>query len=271
MEEIADKVAVITGAASGIGYAVARALGGRGARLVLADLNAARLAESTNSLAGEGYDVAGVVTDVTNRSAVRDLADRAVELHGGVDIVCNNAGVATFGPVSQATRADWEFTMGVNFWGVVNGIEAFLPLLLSRGGGHIVNTASMSGLIGMEYLGVYCASKFAVVGLSESLARELEPAGIGVTVVCPMVVDTPINQHSVSMRPTELRNPGGHTVADPAALVGGVVSADEVADRVLAAILGNEMYVLTHPEQRGILARRGARLDAAGAKVGGGV
>lgn len=268
--DIADKVAIVTGGASGIGYALAQALGQRGARIVLADLDSARLAEAAESLTEEGHDVAGVVVDVTDRDAVRELADRVVELHGGADIVCNNAGVATFGPISQATRADWEFTMGVNFWGVVNGIEAFLPLMLSRGGGHFVNTASMSGLVGMGYLGVYCASKFAVVGLSESLARELEPAGIGVTIVCPMVVDTPINEHSASMRPPELRNPGDHPVTDPAPLVGGVVSADEVAGRVVAAIQENELYVLTHSEQRDILARRAARLDRAGARVGGG-
>ncbi len=268
MDQIADRIAVITGGASGIGYSLARSLGERGARLVLADLSADRVALARDSLAAEGYDVVGIETDVTDRTSVADLAHQVVGLHGGVDIVCNNAGVAIFGPVSQATRADWDFTMGVNFWGVVNGIEAFLPHLLARGGGHIVNTASMAGLVGMEYLGVYCASKFAVVGLSESLARELAPAGIGVTVVCPMVVDTPINEQSTSMRPVELRNPDQGDQTPPASLIGTVVSAEEVASRTVDAIVGNELYVLTHPEQRSILARRAARLDEVGARIG---
>lgn len=259
---------MITGGASGIGLAMAEAFGRRGASITLADLDGERLEVAVGQLRGEGIEAGGVVCDVTDRSAVESLAAATIERWGRVDILCNNAGVATYGPISQATQADWDFTMGVNFWGVVHGVDAFLPHLLARGSGHIVNTASMSGLIGMEYLGVYCASKFAVVGLSESLARELRPAGIGVTVVCPMVVDTPINTHSVTMRPPRLRNPGDDaTTPAPDALVGGVISADEVAERVVDAVIDGELYVLTHPEQRAILARRGERLDAAVARL----
>jgi len=119
------------------------------------------------------------------------LAAETVRRFGAVHIVCNNAGVATFGEIATSTHADWEFTMRVNFWGVVHGIEAFVPRLLAQGqGGHVVNTASMAGLVGMQWLGIYCASKFAVVGLTEALHRELKPHGIGASVLCPMIVAT---------------------------------------------------------------------------------
>jgi len=166
-----EKVAVITGGASGIGLALARAFGREGASLVLADLDEAALRTAVADLQASGVPVLGVPVDVTDRASVASLAGQTLERFGRVDILCNNAGVATFGPIAMATAADWEFTMGVNFWGVVHGVEAFLPILLEQAsGGHIVNTASMSGLIGMENLAVYCASKFAVVGLSESIA-----------------------------------------------------------------------------------------------------
>jgi len=156
----------------------------------------------------------------------------------------------------------------VNFWGVVHGVQTFAPRLVAQGqGGHIVNTASMAGLVGMEWLGVYCASKFAVVGLTESLHRELKPHGIGVSVLCPMIVQTDINRNSVRNRPAALRNPGdARELPEPEAEVAGamqgsVIGVDEVARRVVRAIERNDLYVLTHPEQRGFLRRRAERLD----------
>jgi NAD(P)-dependent dehydrogenase (short-subunit alcohol dehydrogenase family) len=212
--------------------------------------------------------VLAVPTDVGDLAQVRALAARAVEHFGAVHVVCNNAGVALFGQVADATHADWEFAMRVNFWGVVHGVETFVPLLLAQGGGgHIVNTASMAGLVGMEWLGVYCASKFAVVGLSESLHRELAPRGIGVSVLCPMLVETDINRNSLRQRPAGLRNPDHPAdLPEPApeiagAMVGSVIGVDEVARRVVRAIERRDLYVLTHAEQRHILARRAARLD----------
>jgi len=155
--------------------------------------------------------------------------------------------------------------MNVNFWGVVHGVETFVPMLLQQGaGGHLVNTASMAGLVGMQWLGVYCASKFAVVGLSESLHRELKPAGIGVSVLCPMIVDTSINQNTIRMRPPELRDAGNAAaIVPPAAdIKGGVISPDEVARRVVRGVDRQDLYILTHPEQREFLRRRAAKLDA---------
>ena len=258
-----DRVAVVTGGAGGIGIALARAFAARGAKLVLADLDGSGLARAAKELAGEGAAVEAVPTDVTRRESVDALAQAALRRFGAVHLVCNNAGVAVGGRLLDATPQDWEFTMGVNFWGVVHGVERFVPLLLEQGaGGHVLNTASMAGLVGMQWLGVYCASKFAVVGLSEALARELRESDVGVSVLCPMIVETAINQNSVRMRPERLRT--GREVApeSPVPMQGGVVAADAVAARVVRGIERRQLYILTHPEQREILRRRAARLDA---------
>jgi NAD(P)-dependent dehydrogenase (short-subunit alcohol dehydrogenase family) len=263
MDPFRDRVAVITGGAGGIGMAMARAFAARGARIALADLDESALERATQELSRDGADVRGFPTDVTSRDRVHELAQAVRSNFGAVHIVCNNAGVATFGELSQATPRDWEFTMGVNFWGVVYGIEAFVPILLEQeAGGHIVNTASMAGLVGMQWLGVYCASKFAVVGLTEALQRELRPHGVAVSVLCPMVVDTNINENSVRMRPSGLRNEQEPPVVPSGALVGGVVSVDEVARRVVRGIERRQLYILTHPEQRAFLRRRATKLDA---------
>jgi NAD(P)-dependent dehydrogenase (short-subunit alcohol dehydrogenase family) len=262
MDDFRGRVAVITGGGGGIGAAMAAAFASRGARIVLADIDAEAMARVSAALPARPGDVLTVPTDVTRLESVRALAAAATGRFGGVHIVCNNAGVATFGEVADATHADWEYTFSVNFWGVVHGVETFVPLLLGQGaGGHIVNTASMAGLIGMRWLGVYCASKFAVVGLSEALHRELADRGIGVSVLCPMIVQTNINENSVRNRPAPLRNPGPAIVPAADALVGGVIAPAEVARRVVRAIERKDLYVFTHPEQREILHRRAARQD----------
>jgi NAD(P)-dependent dehydrogenase (short-subunit alcohol dehydrogenase family) len=263
MDPFKDRVAVITGGAGGIGMAMARAFAARGAALVLADLDEAALATSVAELKGSGARALGVRTDVSQLESVQGLAAAARQAFGGVHIVCNNAGIGVFGDMHRATHRDWVYTMNVNFWGVVHGIEAFVPLLLEQGqGGHIVNTASMAGLVGMRWLGIYCASKFAVVGATESLHRELVPLGIGVSVLCPMIVDTGINENSARMRPTELRNADEAPVLPPAAsMSGGVIAAPEVAQRVVRGIERGDLYILTHPEQREFLRRRAAKLD----------
>ncbi|GIW44633.1 MAG: short-chain dehydrogenase [Candidatus Binatia bacterium] len=262
-DKFAGRVAVITGGAGGIGRALAEAFLARGARVVLADVDANALQQTVAELRREGREVHGVVTDVTSLESVRALAQEVRARCGAVHVLCNNAGVAVFGPMRDATHQDWEFTMAVNFWGVVHGIEAFLPWLLEQGdGGHIVNTASMAGLVGMEWLGIYCASKFAVVGLSEALYRELKPLGIGVSVLCPMMVDTRINENSVRVRPASLRVPGVEPIVPPAeAMKGTVIPPAEVARRVVRGIERGDLYILTHPEQREFLRRRAQRLD----------
>jgi NAD(P)-dependent dehydrogenase (short-subunit alcohol dehydrogenase family) len=263
MEHFRDRVAVITGGAGGIGMAMARAFAERGAKLVLADLDEEALQRSVAELSRAGVQAHGVRTDVTRLESVQALADAARSKFGGAHIVCNNAGIATFGEIRQSSHQDWVYTMNVNFWGVVHGVETFVPLLVDQQqGGHIVNTASMAGLIGMRWLGIYSASKFAVVGLTEALNRELTPLGIGVSVLCPMIVDTQINQNSVRMRPSELRTADEPLIPPANSMAGGTIAPPEVARRVVRAIERGDLYILTHPEQRAILRRRAEKLDA---------
>jgi NAD(P)-dependent dehydrogenase (short-subunit alcohol dehydrogenase family) len=260
-----DRVAVVTGAAAGIGAGLAQAFAARGARLVLADVDEPALADTARRLSDGGATVLAVPTDVGDRVRVETLANAAWNRFGAVHVVCNNAGVGVFGEIARATHADWEYTMRVNFWGVVHGVEAFVPRLIAqRQGGHVVNTASMAGLVGMQWLGVYCASKFAVVGLSEALARELRPHGIGVSVLCPMIVDTQINANSERLRPAALGGTGqaGAPPPNQPPMAGGVIAVDEVARRVVRGIERDDLYILTHPEQRAFLRRRAERLDA---------
>jgi NAD(P)-dependent dehydrogenase (short-subunit alcohol dehydrogenase family) len=263
MEHFRDRVAVITGGAGGIGMAMARAFAERGAKLVLADLDEEALQRSVAELSGAGAQAHGVRTDVTRIESVQALAEAARAKFGGAHIVCNNAGIATFGEIRQSSHQDWVYTMNVNFWGVVHGVETFVPLLVDQQqGGHIINTASMAGLIGMRWLGIYSASKFAVVGLTEALHRELVPLGIGVSVLCPMIVDTQINQNSVRMRPSELRTAEEPLIPPANSMAGGTIAPPEVARRVVRAIERGDLYILTHPEQRAILRRRAEKLDA---------
>jgi NAD(P)-dependent dehydrogenase (short-subunit alcohol dehydrogenase family) len=265
MNPFRDRVAVVTGGAAGIGAAVAQAFAERGARLVLADIDESALAAAARRLEDGGASVLAVPTDVGERDQVEALAEAAWRRFGAVHIVCNNAGVGVFGDIAHARPSDWEYTMRVNFWGVAHGIQVFAPRLLAqRAGGHIVNTASMAGLVGMQWLGIYCASKFAVVGLTEALARELKPHGIGVSVLCPMIVDTQINANSERLRPAALGGAGKATppAANQPPMAGGVVAAEEVARRVVRGIERGDLYILTHPEQREFLRRRAERLDA---------
>jgi NAD(P)-dependent dehydrogenase (short-subunit alcohol dehydrogenase family) len=249
-------VAVVTGGASGIGRATAIALAREGADLVLADIDDARLKQVRREIAGLGRKAVAVHADVSKLDAVQNLFDRSMSEMGRVDILMNNAGVHLLGPAEKISIADWEWIVGINLWGVVYGINVFLPHMLDRGNGHIVNTASMSGLIGAESSIPYVATKFAVVGISECLAAYLRPKGIGVTVLCPGFVATNIVEH-------ERLVPFGDGFDDARraflealkrgewsrfnALPGGVVSPDEVAGKVVRAIKENTFLVYTHP------------------------
>ena len=259
------RVAVITGGAGGIGFAMAEAFAARGAKIALADLDEAAMDARARLLRERGTEVLCVRTDVTQRASVNGLAERVFQHFGAAHLVCNNAGIAIAGPLLQMTPDDWRLTMDIDFWGVVHGVEAFAPRLIEqKQGGHILNTASMAGLVGMSWLGVYCAAKFAVVGFTESLRRELEVHEIGISVLCPMIVATDITANSMRMRGLEVPKAVAEPDQPPAgALRGGVIGTEEVARRVVRGIERNDLYILTHPEQRELLRRRAARLEEA--------
>jgi NAD(P)-dependent dehydrogenase (short-subunit alcohol dehydrogenase family) len=261
MDPFRDRVAVVTGGAAGIGRGLASAFAARGAKLVLADIDEPALAAAEKEFAAEGVRVLAVATDVREPASVANLAEATWRAFGGAHVVCNNAGIAPVGRTLDASLADWETTMAINFWGVVHGVNAFLPRMLEQGeGGHIVNTASMAGMVGMLGLSLYCASKFAVVGLTESLHRELANENVGVSALCPMIVETSIGEHSRRMLDGAVPPEGA--AAPTAALRGDVITVAEVAKRVVTGIERKDLYIYTHPEQREILKRRAARQEA---------
>ncbi len=262
METLKEAGAVVTGGGSGIGRALGLALAREGARVTVADVDEAGMAGTVDAIRAEGGRAVAVRTDVSRLADVQALADRAWAEWGAVHVLCNNAGVALHGGLEAATHHDWEWAMGVNLWGVIHGIEAFVPRMIAqRAPGHVVNTASMAGLIASQGLGVYNTTKYAVVGLSETLQKDLRGYNIGVSVLCPMGVQTNIRQ-SHRTRPPHLVNPGPAAAAE-VTLIGRTLTAAEVADQVMRAILKNRLYVITHAEGLEPLRRRFERMARA--------
>jgi NAD(P)-dependent dehydrogenase (short-subunit alcohol dehydrogenase family) len=249
---VAGRTAVITGGASGIGLATARALAGRGARLVLADVEEGPLDAAVAALGDGGAEVLGVRCDVASLPDVERLRDEALARFGSVHVVFNNAGVGG-GPLLGAPIEAWRWVRSVNLDGVVHGLHVFLPLLLDQDEGHVVNTASLAGLGGVPGMGPYCATKFAVVGLSESLFYDLAArrSRVGVSVLCPGFVRTRIAESSRNM-PADLRalqpaEPASSALADAAAAaVAAGIEPDVVADHVAGAIERDEFWILPH-------------------------
>jgi NAD(P)-dependent dehydrogenase (short-subunit alcohol dehydrogenase family) len=270
LTSLKDRIAVVTGGASGIGRALALLFAREGAHVVVADLDEAGMAETVTGVAQAGRRGLAVKTDVSRLADVQALADRAFAELGAVHVVCNNAGVALWGGLESVSHQDWEWAMGVNLWGVIHGVEAFVPRMVAqKQPGHVVNTASMAGLIASQGLGVYNTTKYAVVGLSETLQKDLRGHDIGVSVLCPMGVNTRIRQ-SERNRPATLRNATaareGAPVAregTPVELIGRYLPPEHVAERVLRAIYANRLYVITHEEGLTPLKRRFERMAQA--------
>jgi NAD(P)-dependent dehydrogenase (short-subunit alcohol dehydrogenase family) len=270
------QVAVITGGASGIGLALARALGDRGLSLALLDVEAAALEAALADLRGRGCAAEAWCCDVADAAAVQRVATEVQQRFMTVDLLINNAGVGgLLGPLWDSNPQDWRWVLGVNVEGVVNGIRSFLPRMLRHGRGHVVNVASLAGLVAPPFMGAYGASKAAVVGLSESLAHELAiiGAGIRVSAVCPGVVESRIGE-SHRNRPAELqaenRTPPEQLARIRAAfdaMMAVKMPADVFARKVLAGIEADEAYILTHPETHPQIAARLALIGQAAAQA----
>jgi|SRR5215469_11928365 len=254
MKNFSGRVAVITGAASGIGRAMAFRFAAEGMKTVLADVEVAPLLLVENELRQQGATALAVPTDVSKLESLEALKERVLSAYGAVHVLCNNAGVnAPEGPLWERTIDDWEWVLNVNLWGTVHGLHSFLPLMLAaREEGHIVNTASRDGFIAGPLLGIYRASKHAVVSLTETLYFELAMIGskVKVSLLCPGLVQTRIRQ-SERNRPTELRStqqPGTSVLPQTGDSPG--ISPDQVADHVINAIRNERFYVFTGDQEK---------------------
>src|ERR1700739_1717252 len=261
----AGRGAVITGGASGIGLATATELARRGARVVIADVDKPALEQAVARLQADGVDAHGVMCDVRYLEEMLHLADEAFRLLDRVDIVFSNAGIVVAGPIAQMTHEDWRWVIDIALWGSIHAAEAFVPRLLEQGtGGHIAFTASFAGLVPNAGLGAYGVAKYGVVGLAETLARELRDNGIGVSVLCPMVVETKLLSNSERIRGAD------YGLASTPEVTGGLgplpaqdqsLGVDDVARLTADAILANRLYVLPHEAARASIRRRFERID----------
>jgi len=236
------KRAFVTGAASGLGLAICERLAENGWKLLIADINEKRLDQAAQRLQKLGGDVHSMIIDVTLYAALEDAANTVTEKWGGVDLVFNNAGIATAGAIDELSLEDWERTINIDLWSVIYGCKIFTPLLKQQGGGHIINTASSAGTLAGPEMAAYNVAKAGVVSLSETLKTELSKDNIGVTVVCPTVFVTSLGD---TMQ-------GGRQMEDNLIrqLERSKVSAQDIVDDVMAAIQRNRLYVMTQADAK---------------------
>jgi NAD(P)-dependent dehydrogenase (short-subunit alcohol dehydrogenase family) len=277
MKDFQNKVAVITGAASGFGREFANAASKLGMKLVMADVQQDQLDAAQAQLKEEGATVLAVHCDVSKGEDVQALADRTMAEYGAVHLLFNNAGVGAGGLIWENSVADWEWLLGVNLWGVIHGVHVFTPLMLECARrdatyqGHIINTASVAGLLNAPTMGIYNVSKHAVVSLSETLYHDLKliDAPIGASVLCPYFVPTGIHK-SERNRPQDLQNDEQLTVSQRAsqaisakAVTSGKMTAAQVVSLTFDAIRENQFYIYSHPETLESVAQRVENLVAA--------
>jgi NAD(P)-dependent dehydrogenase (short-subunit alcohol dehydrogenase family) len=268
MKDVKGKVAFITGGASGIGLGIARAFANAGMKIVIADIRQDHLDQAKIAF-DKDAEMHAIKLDITDREVFAAALEESKRTFGNVHVLCNNAGIGLGGPLKLATYDDWDWNMSVNVGGVINGVQTFLPHMLEHGeGGHIVNTASTGGLVVHGMAGLYCTAKFAVVGLSEALRGELGEDNIGVSAFCPGPVQTNIAE-SGKTRPAQFSNTG-YAETDKARQSRAMDEARkhwmdplEAGERVLAGIVNNDLYIITHPEFRNIFTARGEAVLAA--------
>jgi NAD(P)-dependent dehydrogenase (short-subunit alcohol dehydrogenase family) len=251
VREVEGKVAFITGGGSGVGLGMAKAFLGAGMRVAIADIRGDHLEAATAELGGEAH---AIRLDVTDREGFARAADEAERVLGNVHVLCNNAGVNLFNDIAEATYQDWDWVLGVNLGGVVNGVVTFVPRIKAHGeGGHVVNTASMAAFVAGPGAGMYTTAKFAVHGLSDALRWSLLPHGIGVSMVCPGLVKSKIYE-SDRIRPAELSTDVTPADEEFMRILPGLHEAgmdpDEIGEKVLQAVRDNRFYVFTHPDHR---------------------
>jgi NAD(P)-dependent dehydrogenase (short-subunit alcohol dehydrogenase family) len=265
MDSFQGRGAVITGGASGIGLATATEFSRRGASVVLADVDKPGLERAVARLRADGFDAHGVTCDVRHLDEVVHLADEAFRLLGHVDVVFSNAGIVVAGPIAQMTHDDWRWVIDIDLWGSIHAVEAFLPRLLDQGtGGHIAFTASFAGLVPNAGLGTYGVAKYGVVGLAETLAREVRDNGIGVSVLCPMVIETKLVANSERIRGADYDLPATPDVTGefgPLPTQDDELGVEDVARLTADAIVANRLYVLPHEAARASVRRRFERID----------
>ena len=270
MSQFADKTAIISGGAEGIGLSIAKALGEQKMNIVLADIDQKSLEKASLELGGSGIPVLPVTLDVADEAQWHNVAQQAIERFGKIHMVVNNAGIGgDTGPIENAQTKGWQWALDVNLMGVMYGAKVMVPLIKQHGeGGWIINVASMAGMGGIPYNGAYTATKTAVVALSESWAAELQSKGIKVSVLCPAFVQTRIYDSNRN-RPLKYQNDTAtptneDSFADKTKyLVENGIDVSIVGKRVVEALNDGELYIFTHPNYRAIVQRRFQAIDAA--------
>jgi len=276
MKELKGKTAFITGGASGIGLGIAKACARHGMKVVIADMRQVSIDGAKAYFKDKNLPVHFIKLDVTNREAYARAADEAEKVFGKIHVLVNNAGVGAGGPIEKLTYKDWDYSVGVNLGGVINGVQTILPRILKHGeGGHIVSTSSTNGIAATGVGAPYCATKFAVAGMMEAIATELQDKGVGVSVLIAGPNNTNLGQSTFDNRPAELRNEGEtwppqpppdakpRPRRSPEEMLTAFINPEETGERVVRGIRNNDLFIHTHQEfKEGYMARHNAIIRA---------